>query len=185
MDLTSDSGFSWCRELYEAHATEWLLYGRALGLGHAEAQDVLQDSFVALLALREKPANPRHYGLRTFRNRALNYRRGLFRRLARELESKRWFESSEEVSPQELAAQKCLEGLPRDQREVIVLKIWHQMTYDEIGQLLEISSNTAAGRYRYGLEKLRTCLGETNYEPGPHVPFGNPAEILEAATPIR
>lgn len=185
MEWKADSGVSWCRELYEAHAAEWLLYGRALGLGHAEAQDVLQDTFVSLLALQQPPANPRHYGLRSFRNRALNHRRGLFRRLARELESKRWFESSDEIPPQEQAAQRCLQTLPREQREVIVLKIWHQLTYEEIGLLLEISPNTAAGRYRYGLEKLRACLGETNYESGPHVPFGNPAEILEPATPFR
>jgi len=59
---------------------------------------------------------------------------------------------------------RALAVLPRAQREVIVLKIWHQYTFEEIGDLLEISPNTAAGRYRYGLQKLKLSLKEASYE---------------------
>ena len=41
---------------------------------------------------------------------------------------------------------------------MIVLKIWNRYTFEEIGGLLEISPNTAASRYRYGLDKLRGRL---------------------------
>jgi RNA polymerase sigma-70 factor (ECF subfamily) len=58
----------------------------------------------------------------------------------------------------------CLAELPVDQREVIVLKIWHGCTFEEIGGLLEISPNTAAGRYRYGLQKIKTKLEGVVYE---------------------
>ena len=51
-----------------------------------------------------------------------------------------------------------LKGLPADQREVIVLKIWHDYTFEEIGTILEISPNTAAGRYRYGLKKMKNFV---------------------------
>ena len=93
--------------------------------------------------------------MRSYRNRALNYRRSLWRRLTRELESVRWFERSPGESPEERAAMRGLATLPQEQREVIVLKIWHEHTFEEIGELLDISPNTAAGRYRYGLQKLR------------------------------
>ena len=53
---------------------------------------------------------------------------------------------------------RCLAELPVDQREVIVLKVWHGCTFEEIGGLLEISPNTAAGRYRYGLQKMKLKL---------------------------
>jgi DNA-directed RNA polymerase specialized sigma24 family protein len=53
---------------------------------------------------------------------------------------------------------RCLAELPIEQREIIVLKIWNRLTFDEIGNLLEISPNTAAGRYRYGLQKLKKQL---------------------------
>jgi RNA polymerase sigma-70 factor (ECF subfamily) len=148
---------SWCETLYEAKASELLLYGRALGLSHSEAEDVLQDTFVALMN-RAEPLQPEHYCVRTFRNRALNYRRSLWRRLAREWESQRWFERSPSDSPAEQEAMHALAGLPQEQREVIVLKIWHEYTFEAIGELLDISPNTAAGRYRYGLQKLKKCL---------------------------
>jgi DNA-directed RNA polymerase specialized sigma24 family protein len=54
--------------------------------------------------------------------------------------------------------------LPVEQREVIVLKIWHEMTYDEIANTLELSPNTVAGRYRYGMEKLKGILKGAEYE---------------------
>ncbi len=55
----------------------------------------------------------------------------------------------------------ALAALPREQREVIVLKIWNGLTFEAIGRLFEVSPNTVAGRYRYGLNKLRACLRET------------------------
>ena len=148
----------WQQQLYEAKASELILYGRALGLGHGEAEDVLQETFMALLKMEQEPRNGLHYAIRGFRNRALNYRRGFLRRMARELESKRWFDREEAETPQEQAAMRCLEKLPPDQREVIVLKIWHEHTFEEIAELLQLSPNTVAGRYRYGVEKLRNCL---------------------------
>ena len=90
----------------------------------------------------------------------LNYRRSFLRRLSREFASARWFDPSPGETPAERAAMRCLEGLPPDQREVIVLKIWHGHTFEEIASLLDLSPNTAAGRYRYGMNKLRTCLHE-------------------------
>ena len=155
---------SWCEQVYEAKAAGLVLYGRALGLSHGEAEDVLQETFLALMQREQAPEQPEHYCIRSFRNRALNYRRGLWRRLARELESRRWFERSSGESPAEASAMRCLATLPMEQREVIVLKVWHQHTFEEIGQLLATSPNTVAGRYRYGLQKLRACLRGENYE---------------------
>jgi RNA polymerase sigma factor (sigma-70 family) len=110
------------------------------------------------------PANVGHYCLRSFRNCALNHRRSLWRRLTRELESQRWFEKSPSESPAERAAMRCLAELPVEQREVIVLKIWHQFTFEEIGALMETSPNTVAGRYRYGLQKIKLRLEGVIYE---------------------
>ncbi len=154
----------WLENLYETKAAELILYGRALGLGHAEAEDVLQESFVAMMEKSERPAQPAHYLVRSFRNRALNFRRTLWRRFTRELESHRWFEKSSGESLTERAAMRCLAGLPLEQREVIVLKIWHQYTFEEIGGVVDISPHTAAGRYRYGLKKLKACLEGKNHE---------------------
>jgi len=173
----------WCRELYERQAAELILYGRALGLSHAEAEDVLHETFVGLLKLEQGPAQPARYCLRAYRNRARNWRRSWWRRVQRELESWRWFERSDTETAAERAAMRALSRLPAEQREVIVLKIWHECTFEMIGELQEVSPNTAAGRYRYGLQKLRTLLREQDHERSE--PIGEPFAWLEAATPVR
>lgn len=154
----------WCEALYAAKAAELLLYGRALGLSHAEAEDVLHDVFRQLLALEKPPAEPVFYAVRAFRNRALNHRRSLWRRVTREFESARWFERDADPSAAERAAVRCLADLPAAQREVIVLKLWHGLTFEAVGEATGVSPHTAAGRYRYGLEKLRACLKEEDHE---------------------
>jgi RNA polymerase sigma-70 factor (ECF subfamily) len=180
--VNTDTTPAWYERLYDAKATELILYGRALGLSHAEAEDVVQETFLALWQQPCEPQNPEHYCVRSFRNRALNYRRGFWRRLTRELESQRWFERTPEDSPAERAAMRCLAELPGPQREVIVLKLWHNCTFDEIGELIDVSPNTAAGRYRYGLEKLRVCLKGQDYERDAQ--FGSAVAFLDPAPPF-
>ncbi|HLP78825.1 MAG TPA: sigma-70 family RNA polymerase sigma factor, partial [Candidatus Paceibacterota bacterium] len=123
--MNHSASFNWSEPLYEAKAAELILYGRALGLSHAEAEDVLQETFLGLMQ-RPEPLQPEYYCVRSFRNRALNYRRSLWRRLTRELESRSWFERSSIQTQAEEAATRALAALPVEQREVIVLKIWHR-----------------------------------------------------------
>lgn len=53
---------------------------------------------------------------------------------------------------------EALRRLPPEQREVIALKIDGELTFRQIADVLGISINTAASRYRYALEKLRLTL---------------------------
>ncbi len=179
MDNTTETN-GWCEALYHAKASGLVLYGRALGLSHSEAEDVVQETFLSLLQLKQRPTHEEYYCIRSFRNRALNCRRSLWRRVLRELESARWFEPTADSGPQEAKARETLERLPIEQREVIVLKIWNGLTFEEIGELLETSSHTVAGRYRYGIQKLRNLLKDQDYEY--HRQLGNPASLL-GATP--
>jgi RNA polymerase sigma-70 factor (ECF subfamily) len=173
---------AWCQSLYEGKAAGLILYGRSLGLSHGEAEDVLQETFVALLKLAHKPDEPEHYCVRTFRNRAMNFHRSGWRRLARELESIRWFERGPTRDDEETEAVRRLADLPPEQREVIVLKIWNDMTFEAIGRLLEIPANTAAGRYRYGLNKLRLSMKGDAY--GRDEPVRKTITIVDAPSPL-
>jgi RNA polymerase sigma-70 factor, ECF subfamily len=56
------------------------------------------------------------------------------------------------------ALSAALADLPADQRAVVHLKLWEDWTFDQIAEALEIPLNTAASRYRYGLDKLRERL---------------------------
>ncbi|HUD84142.1 MAG TPA: sigma-70 family RNA polymerase sigma factor, partial [Candidatus Saccharimonadales bacterium] len=82
----------------------------------------------------------------------------------------------------EAEAVRRLADLPPEQREVIVLKIWNGMTFEAIGQLLEISPNTIAGRYRYGLNKLRLSMKGDAYERDE--PVRETIAILDAPSPF-
>ncbi len=180
--MTGDEHLEWFERFYDAKAAGLILYGRALGLGHGEAEDVLHETFLAVMRMPEFPREAEHYFLRSFRNRALNYKRTLWRRLARELESGRWFEKSPEENPAADAAMHALAELPLEQREAIVLKIWNRFTFEEIGGLLEISPNTAAGRYRYGLQKIKSQLKGANDERERNEIIGKPIRFT-ASTP--
>jgi len=181
MNETETNG-DWCQPLYERKAAGLILYGRALGLSHGEAEDVLQTTFLALLQLPQRPDDPEHYCLRAFRNRAMNFHRSLWRRLAREWESVRWFEGGSGRDEAEVEAVRRLADLPAQQREVIVLKIWNGMTFEAIGRLLDVSANTAAGRYRYGINKLKHSMKGDVY--GRDEPVREAIAILDAPSPL-
>ena len=70
------------------------------------------------------------------------------------------FDVSAGQREEEAIAREALRQLPAEQGEVIVMKLWGGLQFDQIGATLGININTAASRYRYGLEKLRVLLGE-------------------------
>ncbi|MBI1832671.1 MAG: sigma-70 family RNA polymerase sigma factor, partial [Planctomycetes bacterium] len=59
--------------------------------------------------------------------------------------------------------EQAIMALPEEQREVLVLKVFEQLTFREIAAVMSISENTAASRYRYALAKLRESC---NAQPG-------------------
>ena len=58
-----------------------------------------------------------------------------------------------------LMIDQALRRLPAEQREVLYLKVYEGMTFQEIAVAIGEPLNTVASRYRYALEKLRTQLG--------------------------
>lgn len=69
-----------------------------------------------------------------------------------------WFESAGYDEERRILLENALRELPGKFSEVIVMKIWGGRTFAEIGEILNISMNTAASRYRYGIEALRKRL---------------------------
>lgn len=87
------------------------------------------------------------------------------RRVAREERSSGGFEAQTSAfhSPLEgderrAAIEDALQRIPPAQREVLVLKIWGELTFEQIAAELALSPNTAASRYRYALAALRQEL---------------------------
>jgi RNA polymerase sigma-70 factor, ECF subfamily len=59
-----------------------------------------------------------------------------------------------------IAIEQAVSQLPPEQREVVHLKVWEGLTFQEIADVTGQGLNTAASRYRYGMEKLRAILTE-------------------------
>ena len=54
--------------------------------------------------------------------------------------------------------EEAIRKLPPEQREVLHMKVYEDKTFSEIGEMIGVSVNTAASRYRYGIAKLREAL---------------------------
>jgi len=146
--------------IWDQYAHDLLtLLSAVLGSRH-EAEDVLQTLFVKIVRKRRALARVRRldaYLFRMARNEAATYVRGRQRQRAPQpwLASKEGGQQHYELAEQ---VQVALSRLPESQREAVVLKMYRDKTFQEIGRLLGVSLNTAASRYRYGLERLRSLL---------------------------
>jgi len=152
--------------IYERYVNRLLTL--ALGLlndPHA-AEDVVQDVFVSLA--RDPGRLGLSGSLRAYLAKSVV--NGVRDRMRRERSRQRPASgaappASVEAAEQPLVySERCeqlsdaLAELPYEQREAVVLKLKHEMTLKEIARLQGVSISTVHGRYRYGLDKLRTQL---------------------------
>jgi RNA polymerase sigma-70 factor (ECF subfamily) len=152
--------------MWDRYARDLLAYLLAVLCSRHDAEDVLQTVFVRIAQKRHRLAKARHLDAYVYRI-ARNEASGFIRRRKRQRKvgglDESWLivpESHQELNELAEELQAALARLPQQQREVIVMKIYRQKTFLEISGLLGLSHNTIASRYRYGMEKLRTLLGD-------------------------
>lgn len=58
---------------------------------------------------------------------------------------------------------ELIDQLPEEQREVVILRHYADLSFKEIAQLTRVSINTALGRMRYALINIRKLLAEKEY----------------------
>ena len=139
-----------------------VLFARQFVRSAADAEDIVQEAFVRFWRKQHSIEN-RGLLFATVRSIALDLLRRDSRRARREADAvadadgvvEPQFDELDE-SKQALAA--AVDRLPAEQREVLVMKIWNELTFAEIATALNISQNTAASRYRYALAALKKNL---------------------------
>lgn len=62
----------------------------------------------------------------------------------------------------DLDLRKIIQKLPDDQKEVLIMRHFCDMSFKEIADITEVSINTALGRMRYALNNLRKMIEEHN-----------------------
>ena len=152
--------------MWDRYAGDLFAYLQVVLCSRHDAEDVLQTVFVRIVRKRHRLAKARRldaYVYQIARNEAYSFigRRKKDRKIKALDES--WLilpEGHEKNDDLAEELQAVLARLPQQQREVIVMKIYRQKTFLEISRLMGLSHNTVASRYRYGMEKLRTLLGD-------------------------
>ena len=150
-------------ELYDTYSGPLFRYALMLTCSRDDAEDAVQAVFIRIT--REwkrlvRVENVKAYLFAAIRNAAFNILRGKRRREAVQVSICAAFQvdhqladCGDQVESQILC--EALDELPVDQREVLMLKIFDEMTFKEIADTVGVSINTVASRYRYGIEKLR------------------------------
>jgi len=139
-----------------------LLFARQWVQSAADAEDIVQEAFIKFWRRNHNIQN-RALLYAAVRSIALDFIRRDSRRARREATAVG--ETNEFIEPQfefeddtQRALAEAIDVLPCEQREVLVMKIWNELTFAEIASALGISQNTAASRYRYALAALRNML---------------------------
>ena len=161
---------------FARHGSKLLLFARQQARNPNDAEDLLQEAFVRMWRLYGHTGDLSP-GLvyRAIRRLAIDWARSLDRRVVREQRTYELsplssaFEDNLEKDERQKALLQCVDRLPDEQKEVITLKVWGELTFDEISRTLDLSLNTVASRYRYGLQKLKEWvpqeLGESEKNP--------------------
>jgi RNA polymerase sigma-70 factor (ECF subfamily) len=125
-----------------------------------DSEDALQEIFVKLVHGRGRRIRDlRAYLFTAARHEAYSMLRRRWRE--RPLEDTDLYSA---VAPptDEVHWQALLHRLPPEQREVIAMKVYEEMTFAEIAAIVHASANTVASRYRYGIARLRAWVREEN-----------------------
>ncbi len=131
----------------------------------AMAEDAVHEAFVRLCRL--SPTSPSEqlvaYVFAAVRNAAIDAGRRLQsqKKLAESIFQMRGSKSTEGVSEnddQTEMLRTAVEALEQPAREVVILKVYGALTFEQIGQVLEIPAATAATRYRRALTHIEDAL---------------------------
>lgn len=166
-------------ELYDRYAS--IALGAALRVvgDREEAEDVVQDAFVAVWRKIDR-FDPGRGALRAWlmtvvRNRAIDRVRGRRpsldvdeadeRSLLRTGPNPTWDTALQNASASEV--RDALASLPDEQRRAVELAYFEGYTYREVAELMGVPHGTASGRMRLALGKLRDALAGTSGAPLP------------------
>ncbi|MEW6710545.1 MAG: RNA polymerase sigma factor [Candidatus Riflebacteria bacterium] len=130
----------------------------SFNLSREEAEDILQNVFLPWVKEPEKlfaVENLSAYLFTSARNAALK-----FKNTGRTAEMKVEPAGNphDERIETGLEIDRALNELPVEQKEAVVLKVWINMTFEEIAGLQQCSLQTVASRYRYALAKLKELI---------------------------
>ena len=153
--------------IYDEHAQALFAFLLNFTRDENDTRDVLQEIFTRLArepGLLRGARDERAFLIRLAHNAAIDFmrRRGTRRKYHDQFGEEEFSIFAADQNPDVAAFReslsRALAELPEDQRAVVHLKLWENLTFEQIATALDISPNTAASRYRYGIDKMRERL---------------------------
>lgn len=150
--------------LYREDRRRLFTLALALTRSPERAEDAVQEAFARLFRLETAPRNLRAYVFRTVRNSAIDQ----VRRQPPPTEEIDDFIFDPSPGPREEAGAHELQrrvaqgllALSDNEREIVVMRLYGELTFREIANAQEAPMGTVTSWYRRGIEKLRRELGE-------------------------
>ena len=125
--------------------------------------DVVQDVFLKLCELQKRPDDVVAWLFREVRSTAINCWKSEQARIRREntvaLTNPEWFQSSDESRLDGETVKEKLQELPQELREVVIARIWGELTLEQIATLTDSARTTTRRRYYEAIELLRKHMG--------------------------
>ena len=154
--------------IYQKYKKDLLKLAAILLNDVSDAEDIVHDVFVSFAQSAEKlklRGNLKSYLLTCVANRARNRNRAQRQQQTAGLDKAETIVSNSKRPEQWIICGEelrrwsdAMARLPYEQREVVILHLRAGMKFRQIAKLQGISVNTIKGRYRYGLDKLRSIL---------------------------
>jgi RNA polymerase sigma-70 factor (ECF subfamily) len=143
---------------FDEYARPMVLYARQW-VATGDADDVVQDVFATVVRQKIVPDDIAAWLYRAVRNAAISRSRSNRRRRRREAEHARpWFETGPDDLIDAATATRQLMRLPPEQREIVILRIWADLSFGQIGRVLDVSQATAFRHYNDALKQVRQRL---------------------------
>jgi RNA polymerase sigma-70 factor (ECF subfamily) len=144
--------------LYHQHGPALILFATSIAGERSRGQDAVHQVFLKLIERGDLRhiSDAKSYLFTSVRNAVLNDARARQRNVVLDPELA-WFEPDRDPTG-ERNLRRALAALPDDQRDVTILHVWGDLTFSQIADVIDISANTAASRYRYALAKLREVM---------------------------
>ena len=156
------------RQIYDKYHRRLLKLAVVLTGDLGAAEDIVQEVFVRFARSADRigfSGSLKHYLMTSAMNGARDLHRNRQRRRSHSLEEAENVPATARRPDQWAVLNEQLERLrdamaclPYEQREVITLRMEAKMTFRRIADLQGTSISTVSGRYRYGIEKLRSLL---------------------------
>ena len=148
--------------LYKAYSGPIFRYLRnSFGLSREEAEDILQNIFIPWVQSPEKfenIENPCSYLFASARNAAIKVKGKAKEHQFIEESGEKAEDSHDSSIEANILISEALKSIPDEQKEALVLKVWINMTFEEIAKLQKCTLQTAASRYRYAIAKLKELI---------------------------